>query len=92
MTILSLILLIGAFTVFYQSSISGAMEVELTNVKVHPLKEFAETKDSLNFYTLSETEKEEIMNHLDNYKRVRYTFEIRNNSRLAYSVHHRVQP
>ncbi|MBA4602038.1 hypothetical protein [Thermoactinomyces mirandus] len=93
MIILSIILLIGAFTVFYQLSIrSDVMEVELTNIEVYPLKEFAETEGSLNNYSLSEKEKEEIMNNLDNYKIVIYDFEIRNNSRLVYSVHHRVQP
>lgn len=92
MIILSIILLIGTFIVFYQFSTSDAMEVELTNIEVYPLKKFAESKSSLNFYALSDAEKEEIMNNLDNYKIVIYDFEIRNNSRLAYSVHHRVQP
>lgn len=91
-TILLIIFLIGAFTAFYQYAVSHVMEVELKKVKVDPLKDWVRNKNSLNVYALNESEKEEIINNIDDYKKVLYYFEIKNHSPLAYSVYHRVQP
>lgn len=91
-TILSIIFFIVAFIVFYQYAVSHVMEVELKQVEVDPLKKSVRSKDSLNMYGLNQTEKEKIINHIDDYKKVTYTFEIKNTSPLADSVYHRVQP
>ncbi|MGA8943494.1 MAG: hypothetical protein WB502_12400 [Thermoactinomyces sp.] len=91
--ILSIILLIVSFTAFYQFSIrSNIMKAQLKDIQIKPLENSIRSKESLNSYRLSEAEKEEIWNNINEYKKVIYTFEIKNNSWLAYSVHHRVQP
>lgn len=91
--ILSIILLIGAFIAFYQFSIrNDIMEAQLKDIQIKPLENSVRSKESLNSYRLSEAEKEEIWNNINDYKKVVYTFEIKNNSWLAYSVHHRIQP
>ncbi|MBA4602738.1 hypothetical protein [Thermoactinomyces mirandus] len=91
--ILSIVLLIGAFIAFYQLVLNDIMEAQLKDIKIAPLKERVSSKDSLNSYGLSDAEKDEIWNNIDNYEYVIYIFEIKNTSSwLAYSVHHRVQP
>lgn len=87
--ILSFIIFVGDFIILYHSSKYKVMEVQILEIKVFPLKEFVSSKDDLNNDTLliSDIEKEEIINDIDNYKTVFYTFKIKNNSSwLPYSI------
>ncbi|MBA4496364.1 hypothetical protein ACFO25_15870 [Paenactinomyces guangxiensis] len=90
---LSLILLISAFAFVYHNSLKNdAMVVKIKNVKVFPLKKHITYKGALSSYGLSEAEMEEIWTNIDDYKKVLYIFEIQNDSWLAYSVNHQIQP
>lgn len=91
LTILILsIVLFSSLIIYFFSINSNTIEVSLKDIKVEPLK--ADYKGALNNYGLSDTEKDEIWNNINDYKEVRYIFEIKNTSSLAYSVHHRIQP
>ncbi|MBA4602039.1 hypothetical protein [Thermoactinomyces mirandus] len=87
--ILSFTIFVGDFIILYHSSKYKVMEVQILEIKVTPLKKFVSDKADLNNYTLlvNDVEKEEILNNIDNYKKVVYIFEIKNNSSwLPYSV------
>lgn len=91
--ILSIVIVVGIFIAFIFFS-NETMEVKLDNIKVYPLKKFVDYEGALNNYgTFTDDEKKQILNNIDDYKEVIYTFEIKNqSSSMFYSVHHRVQP